>query len=180
MRCVVRSYALVLDGVFAEDDAGGLCFHAAPPPTDEDIDGVLARSRGGWNRLLARRGVVEHDAAGDGDPWSEREPVLAGLSAASVQGRLVLGARPAATVRRYGSSPELAATVPMRGPCQAHHNGFDLHAGLVVPARDRARLERTCRYALRPPVADDRIRITETGQVLLELRHRPSTLLRPP
>lgn len=41
-----------------------------------------------------------------------------------------------------------------------------------MPARDRARLERTCRYALRPPVADDRIRLTETGQVRLALRHR--------
>jgi hypothetical protein len=41
-----------------------------------------------------------------------------------------------------------------------------------VPARDRARLERTCRYALRPPVAADRIRLTEAGQVLLALRQR--------
>jgi hypothetical protein len=41
-----------------------------------------------------------------------------------------------------------------------------------VPARDRARLERTCRYALRPPVAHDRIRVTPEGQVLLTLRHR--------
>jgi hypothetical protein len=41
-----------------------------------------------------------------------------------------------------------------------------------VPGRDRARLERVCRYALRPPVAHDRIRLTDQGQVLLELRHR--------
>jgi hypothetical protein len=60
----------------------------------------------------------------------------------------------------------------VRGPCHAHRAGFDLHAGLVVPARDRARLERTCRYALRPPVAADRLRLTQTGQVLLALRHR--------
>jgi Putative transposase len=53
-----------------------------------------------------------------------------------------------------------------------HVNGFDLHAAVVVPARDRARLERTCRYALRPPVAHDRIRLTAEGQVLLTLRHR--------
>jgi Putative transposase len=58
------------------------------------------------------------------------------------------------------------------GLCHAQVNGFDLHAAVVVPARDRARLERTCRYALRPPVAHDRIRLTAEGQVLLTLRHR--------
>jgi hypothetical protein len=42
----------------------------------------------------------------------------------------------------------------------------------MVPARDRARLERLCRYALRPPIADDRLQMTESGEVLLALRHR--------
>ena len=42
----------------------------------------------------------------------------------------------------------------------------------MVPARDRAQLDRLCRYALRPPIAADRVRLTAEGQVLLELRHR--------
>jgi hypothetical protein len=29
-----------------------------------------------------------------------------------------------------------------------------------------------CRYALRPPVAGDRVRVTDDGQVVLQLRHR--------
>jgi hypothetical protein len=40
------------------------------------------------------------------------------------------------------------------------------------PAGARARLERVCRYALRPPVAQARLRWTGGGQVLLGLRHR--------
>jgi hypothetical protein len=75
-------------------------------------------------------------------------------------------------VRRCGASADVAALAPFGvGPCHARGHGFDLHAGVAVPARDRARLERICRYALRPPVADDRIRLTAAGQVLLELRH---------
>jgi hypothetical protein len=35
-----------------------------------------------------------------------------------------------------------------------------------------ARLERICRFVLRPPVAHDRTRLTDAGQVLVELRHR--------
>jgi hypothetical protein len=69
----------------------------------------------------------------------------------------------------------LLAAVPMREtrhPCHARQHGFDLHAGVLVPGRDRARLERPCRYPLRPPIADDRLRLTESGEVLLALRHQ--------
>ena len=47
----------------------------------------------------------------------------------------------------------------------------DLHAGLRVPAGHRARLERVCRYALRPPVAQGRLHLTEDGHVQLRFRN---------
>jgi hypothetical protein len=37
--------------------------------------------------------------------------------------------------------------------------GFSLHANVAIPARDRRRLERLCRYVGRPPVASERDRI---------------------
>jgi hypothetical protein len=169
----VHAHALVLDGVFAEDGAGGLRFHPAAPPIGEEMETVLATIERRVHRLLVRRGASDEDPSGVMDRWAAEEPVLAGLTAASVQGRVALGLRAGAEVRRCGASPDLAALdLPAPGPCHARGNGFDLHAAVVVPARDRARLERICRYALRPPVADDRIRLTADGQVLLELRHR--------
>ena len=47
-----------------------------------------------------------------------------------------------------------------------------IHALVVdgVPADQRDRLERIARYALRPPVAQDRLAGTDAGQVRLELR----------
>jgi hypothetical protein len=42
----------------------------------------------------------------------------------------------------------------------------------AVPPRDRARLERLCRYALRSPIAQERLHLTPEGQVILDLRHR--------
>jgi hypothetical protein len=41
---------------------------------------------------------------------------------------------------------------------------------LVVPAGQRDRLERVCRYALRPPVAIERLHLTDDGLVRLSLR----------
>jgi hypothetical protein len=58
------------------------------------------------------------------------------------------------------------------GHGHARREGFDLHAGVVAPARHRHRLERLCRYALRPPIAEERLQVTADEQVLLRLRHR--------
>jgi hypothetical protein len=40
-----------------------------------------------------------------------------------------------------------------------------------VPAGQRERLERVGRYVLRPPVAIDRLHLTDDGRVRLSLRH---------
>ena len=169
----IHVHALVLDGVYIED-GGILRFHETMPPTDDEMDRLLGTIDRRVHRLLARRGVL--DDLGEGstaDPWREEAPVLAGIAGASVQGRRALGDRAGATVRRCGASAELLALAPSgRGPYHARGNGFDLHAAVVVPPRDRARLERLCRYALRPPIAADRLHLTADGQVVLDLRHR--------
>jgi Putative transposase len=42
----------------------------------------------------------------------------------------------------------------------------------MTPAGHRDRLERLCRYALRPPLAQERLHITSEGEIWLTLRHR--------
>jgi hypothetical protein len=170
----VHIHALVLDGVYVEEDGGTLRFCEVAPPTNDEMEALLETIDRRIRRLLARRGVPHEDGEGSAaDPWQEEAPVLAGLAAASVQSRRALGARAGAAVRRCGGSQELLALyVPGLGPCQARGNGFDLHAAVVVPARDRPRLERLCRYALHPAIAAGRLHLSPNGQVVLDLRHR--------
>ena len=85
--------------------------------------------------------------------------MLAGIAAASVQDVVALGDRAGAPVRRLGTQAEEDET-PALGRCHARQDGFDLHAGVLVPAGQRERLERVCRYVLRPPVAQDRLSLT--------------------
>jgi hypothetical protein len=174
----VHFHTLVLDGVFT-DSPEGLLFHPAPSPSDADVAQVLARVQRGVERLLVRRGLhPAPDDAGPGDPLVEVSPVLAGVVGASVQGRIALGPRAGSRVRRLGRDDP--AGVGSRGPRQAHREGFDLHANLRVPARDRAGLERLCRYLLRPPVAQDRLRRRGDGHVVVELKrpwHEGTTAL---
>jgi hypothetical protein len=85
------------------------------------------------------------EESGATDPWAEEAPTLAGLAAASVQGLIALGPQAGARVARYGSPPGEVGPITV-GPCHAHIGGFTLHAGIVVPAGERERLERLCRY----------------------------------
>ena len=166
----VHFHTLVLDGVFTETEGGSLEFHPAAPPTDADVARLLATVCRRVRRLLARRGL---DGGGAGealpDPLTEESPALAGISSASVQGRVALGPRAGARVLQIGREPN-APWVTSREPCQAHLEGFDLHANLAVPADDRQGLERLCRYVLRPPVAQDRLELTADGRVLVILK----------
>jgi Putative transposase len=57
--------------------------------------------------------------------------------------------------------------VTSRGSRHAQLDGFDLHANVWVPPNDRTRLEQLCRYLLRPPLAQDRIRLRADGRVLV-------------
>ena len=164
----VHVHALVLDGVFARGGDGRLGFHPLRGLTAADVADVLAAIAPRVRRLLARRGAGE-DSDG-ADPFVEATPVLAGLSAASVQGGVGLDRASGARPRRLGVPPE-DVIEPAHGACHARWHGFDLHAGLLVPAGERERLERVCRYALRPPVTDERLRVGADGQVVLRLRH---------
>ena len=57
-----------------------------------------------------------------------------------------------------------------KGRRQARLGGFDLHANTSVRAKNRPKLERLCRYLLRPPVAEDRLSLAPDGSVLVRLK----------
>jgi hypothetical protein len=99
----------------------------------------------------------------------EESPALAGISSASIQGRIAFGPRAGARVWRVGNDPD-APWVLSTAPRHAHLAGFDLHANVAVPAADRPRLEQLCRYLLRPAVAQDRLRRLDDGRIVLTLK----------
>jgi putative transposase len=135
----IHFHTLVLDGVFTEAGSGSLDFHPAPPPTDQEVARLLATVCRRVGRLLRRRGLdPEAGESAPPDPLAEESASLAGLSGASVLGRIALGPRAGTRVRRLGQDP---GGTPL-GPRQAQLGGFDLHANVWVPGRDRARLER--------------------------------------
>jgi hypothetical protein len=163
-------HTLALDGVFTEAPGGTLAFHPAPAPSDTEVAAALAMIRHRVQRLLVRHGLEPgDDTTGPADRLADEPPVLAGIVGASVQGRVALGSRAGARVRRLGEARNPAAAAS-RGPRQAHLDGFDLHANVWVSAHDRAGVERLCRYILRPPFAQARLRLRGDGRGALELK----------
>ena len=132
--------------MYVEDPRGTLRFHAAAPPADEEMDRLIATIDRRIHRLLTRRGVAQDVGEAGLDRWQEEAPVLAAVAAASVQGRRALGERAGTRTVRHDASDELPAlALSGLGLCHARWRGYDLHANVCVPARDRAQLERLCR-----------------------------------
>jgi hypothetical protein len=122
-------------------------------PTRDDLQRTVNRIERDVIRLLERR--AKDDAADSGV-----RAILERLARAA----------PCAEHRlpgdRAGHAPR-RATPPL---CARSDAGFDLHAGVSLPAHDRAALERLLRYLARPPLGADRLSRRANGNVVLTLR----------
>ena len=70
-------------------------------------------------------------------------------------------------LRAVGPSP---CAAPLASPMLVRGFGMQLHAAVTVDGRDRKRLERVCRYLLRPPFALDAVQRTADGQVRVHFK----------
>ena len=145
-------HILFLDGVYeARDDDAPPVFHACPPPDAMTMLNVGRDFFSKMERYLAKNGFLDgdHEREMPEDGWFVRathEPSM--LEKAPTHSRV----RDASTSIEFG--------------------GFSLHAGVTVRADDLAGRKRLCRYALRPPLAEDQLRRTADGDVELELKKK--------
>ena len=164
----VHFHTLAVDGVFAAAADGTLRFQPLPAPTPAEVARLLAGVQRRVQRLLTRRGLGEAEAEAGGDDGAPAD-ALAQLGAAAVQGRLAFGPQAGARVPGMGGEPP-DPVVPGTTTPRAHCDGFDLHAAVAVPAGDRERLEKLCRYVLRPPIAQERLGLQLDGRIVLTLK----------
>ena len=158
-------HAIVLDGVHVEGPVGALTFHVLPGPTAFEVAALTELIARRVGRLLEREGRTP--AGGSEEGSSEEASALESCQAASVRQVVAFGRRAGRPLRRL--------VLPVVGGSRDHEGrgvgGFDLDVGPAIGARDRARLERLCRYALRPPLATERLQELEDGRLKYLLRH---------
>ena len=153
LRLFVHVHALVLDGVYVEDD-GGLRFVEAPVPSTQDITDVAQALAARVQRSCAR--------------WRSRLQVGSDDFAAQMLDRIVqLGEQPV-----VGPGPRKSDR-PRRRDRRwlGEHLGLEVHAGVAVAGSDRVGRERLARYAARSAIALSRLTLEDDGRVF----SKPST-----
>jgi len=162
----VHLHAIVLDGVHVMGADGRLRFHALPRLTATERVALTATIARRVRLLLGRRGLLA------GEEWAgseEEATVLDACRAASVRNVVAFGPQAGRPLRKIVLP---AVTAP--GPTTHESRGvagFDLDVGPVIRAHERSRLERLCRYALRPAIATERLEELPDGRLKYSLRH---------
>jgi len=161
----------VLDGVYRIDRDGSARFHALPPPSDAAIAALVLTLARRIARLLEGRGLGRDADPEEVDPLARDEPLLASLYGASVASRIATGPRAGRRVERQGDLVDADVLPRLSGPRCASVAGVSLHANVEIPASDRARLERLCRYTARPAIASARLSRLPDGKLHYALKH---------
>jgi len=162
-------HTLAADGVYVQEPGSErLVFRAMPAPTQADIAKVAWDACQKTLRVLRQRGFwLDQDPAED--RFAQDEPGLSACYAASMSGALLthkdapprsVSFHALAASGRDGEEPEAFAA----------GYGFNVHAGVRISAHDRAGLERLCRYAARPALAQRRLTVLPDERVQLMLK----------
>jgi hypothetical protein len=144
----VHFHLVVPDGVFV-DDGDGLAFAMLPVPTSADVLAILDRIVRRVARRLAEEAKEDDDEATAPDVLAQVQTEAAATWRAPADGR---------------------ATVRGAERLHAWHEGFSLHASVVIADHDRDALERLCRYGARPAFAQERLAWTSDGRIAYRLK----------
>jgi hypothetical protein len=157
----VHFHAIFIDGGYTFDkETGTLIFQELGSSlTSQDVAWAVERIFRGCIKILKRRGLIVDDSVAENE-----EPDGIGLcDGSSIKNLIAYGPRAGQPVRRL-RIPIDPGEPRIRGDLVADLNGFNLKADKVVKAHQRWKLARLVRYVARPPVAIERLSLTENGR----------------
>jgi hypothetical protein len=163
----VHFHVALLDGVFTRDADARVLFHAAPPPTREELDAIVRRVEKRAMTWLRRRGYLDERPI---DERSNEPPAQTALDACAA---IAMGRGQVATLPN-GEAPEAEAdheSAPDKPVVAVDRGGFNLHAGVRIEAGDDMGRERLARYGARPPLSLERLRRLPGGRVAYRLKY---------
>ena len=163
----VHLHMLIPDGVYALRHGKPL-FHALPAPSLSELTALLNRIVRRITRQLTRAGLLVEQAD---QPYLDLQidDAIDQFGAASLAYRVILGAN--AGSRLLTLRNPLSSTPASTKPFTAARDGFSLNAAVACQAHQRDKLERLCRYVARPPLALERLSVTDEGKLRYALKH---------
>lgn len=153
----VHLHILMPDAVFIPSEKDTLDLLALPAPTDKEITELVKK--------IARKVTTfcEKHFATSGD----QEDSL--LEKATQEG---MQTNPTLCFPHEDAAedePEDLGKQSKTNKRSAKADGFSLHANTSVKAKNRMGLEHLCRYGMRPPFSQERLTLSEDGQVIITL-----------
>lgn len=122
-----------------------------------------------FTRQLTRDGLLVEDA--DQTYLDlQIDDTLDQFSAASLQYRVILGPNAGSRVLTL-RNPVTTTPASTSKPFTVARDGFSLNAAVSCQAHQHAKLERLCRYVARPPLALERLSVTDDGKLRYALKH---------
>ena len=161
----IHFHCLVLDGVYTGGEQ--LVFHRVAAPTLAELNPLLERIVKRVLRLLTRLGVLVEEQGQTFLDGEREEGALSTLQAAATSYRIGIGpsrGKKVLTLRTVEADEGRGSERCVQS------NGFSLHAQVSCEANDRKKLERLCRYVARPAMANERLKLSDCGQVVLTLK----------
>jgi hypothetical protein len=170
----VHFHCLWMDGVHvknAKELKGRAIFKNLPPPNNKEVLEVLTIIRNRVVRYLIKKEYLKNETdLPDEDAFAQEELLLAEVMSASVQSKIALGERAGQKVRKvgsFGAPNERAQLTGLRCTALA---GFSLHANVCVDAGKKHKLQKLCRYLMRPPLSLERLYRTTEGEIGYRLK----------
>ena len=158
----IHAHAIFLDGGYENAEDGA-------PPKYHSISDHFTQDDVAWAvRKIAERSIKRMRKLGvlDDEGYSKNPDEVDGIGlcdVASVKNMIAYGERAGKKVRRLYMKIDPTAEVTSSGHLGAELHGFNLKADRVVKSHQRWKLARLVRYVARPPVANDRLTLSEDG-----------------
>jgi ribosomal protein S27E len=164
----IHFHRLFLDGAYLAGTRPAV-FRRIGTPSAQELQALVERIAERIGRALERAGLLARDCE---QSYLNLDPAAGGtmddLIGHSITYRVALGPRSGQKVFTLQSVPAGPEGEQKKGVAQAA--GFSLHAGVGIEAEQRGKLERLCRYVSRPAVAEQRLALTERGEVHVQLK----------
>ena len=167
-------HILFCDGVFSgKGDA--IRFRNLDAITDQEVEKLLIAISGKVVKHLKNRGYLNPDGELVAHPLADTlfkdHESLAMATASSIVGKIAFGPNAGKKVTKIGSGFGYYEEIPLaKGHRCFSINGFSLHANTSTNALARHRLSNLVEYISRGPLSNERLEITQSGNVKLKLK----------
>lgn len=167
----IHYHILALDGAytFAKDAEGKewATFHRTSGPSVDELTTLLQKIVARVLRYLEKSGLIVRDQDTTYLKLDEHDSGFDRLQAASITYRVAYGPRAGQKILTLQGLP---TTKKSNDRIAVQMSGFSMHAGVACNKGERKKLEHMCRYISRPPVAEERLRMDDQGNVVYKLK----------